>query len=198
METGLDYVRGSGSTRTWSLPVAEFRVGVADRLELFVNGISWTWQDSGHADHNGLKDMGAGLKLNLSGGDSHFSTALLGQVSVPVGDDHFTSDRWDPTIAFIWANNSGLPLSGMVKVSKFKSGYQLDNGLKWVFQPGESVTTFLEWEANAPENGDDTHWMNLGCQLLRSSETQLDINAGVGLNSATDDYRLGVGFSHRF
>ena len=86
----------------------------------------------------------------------------------------------------------------MVKISNFKAGYQLDNGLKWAIPIGDSVTTFVEWEVNMPENGDNTHWMNLGCQLLRGSDTQLDINAGVGLTSMTDDYRLGVGFSHRF
>jgi hypothetical protein len=198
METGLDYSRGSDSSRTWSLPVAEFRVGLTDRLEFFLNGISWTWQDSDQADHNGFKDMGAGIKFSLSGDDSLFSTALLGQLSVPVGDSNFTSDRWDPTVAFIWASNSDVPISGTVKISKFKSGYQLDNGLKWAFPIGGSVTTFIEWEANVPESGGNTHWMNLGYQLLRSSDTQLDINAGVGLTSLTDDYRLGVGFSHRF
>jgi len=198
IETGLDYTRGTDSSRTWSLPVAEFRVGVANRLEFFLNGISWTWQDTGQADHNGHKDMGAGLKFSLTGGDSLFSTALLGQLSVPVGDKNFTSDRWDPTVAFIWASNSDVAVSGMVKISNFKSGYQLDNGLKWAMLIGDSVTTFIEWEANVPESGDNTHWMNLGCQLLKNSNTQLDINAGIGLTSMSDDYRLGVGFSHRF
>lgn len=91
-----------------------------------------------------------------------------------------------------------MAFAGTVKISKFKSGYQLDNGLKWVLPLGDSVTTFVEWEANLPEEGNDTHWMNLGCQLLTRGDTQLDVNAGVGLNDAADDYRLGIGFSHRF
>jgi len=198
LETGFDYVRGNGSARSWSLPVAEVRLGIVDRLEFFLNGISWGWQDSGSTQNNGFKDMGVGLKYNLTGSDSAVSTALLAQLSVPVGDSEFTSDRWDPAIAFIWASNSAVPLAGTFKVSKFESGYQLDNGLKWAFPMGDSVTTFIEWEANMPEAGGDTHWMNLGFQLLRSSDTQLDLSAGVGLNRAADDYRLGIGFSHRF
>jgi hypothetical protein len=198
IETGLDYTRGSDSTRTWNLLVAEFRLGVVEQLELFVNGISWSWQESDQTDEDGFKDIGLGVKYNLSGADVLFSTALLGQFSVPVGGGHFSSDRWDPTVAFIWSSNTDLAFSGTVKVSKFESGYQLDNGLKWVLPLGDLVTTFLEWEANLPEGGDDIHWMNLGCQLLTRGDTQLDANVGVGLNGAADDYRVGIGFSHRF
>ena len=130
LETGIDYVRGSGSNRTWSLPAAEIRFGVVDGFEAFVSGINWTRQESDKDDQEGFKDISTGVKWNLSGGDGAFSTALLGQFSVPVGDNALTSDRWDPTAAFIWAGNRSLALSGTVKVSKFKSGYQLLSGAK--------------------------------------------------------------------
>jgi hypothetical protein len=198
LETGIDYTRGSGSSRTWSLPAAEIRIGIDDGLEAFVSGINWTRQEGDKADQEGFKDINTGLKWNLSGGDGAFSTALLGQFSIPVGDNALTSDRWDPTAAFIWAGNRDLALSGTVKLSKFKSGYQLDNGLKWAFSAGNSGTVFVEWEANLPEGGDDTHWMNFGYQLLSGANSQLDINGGLGLNNDSDDYRVGLGFSHQF
>jgi hypothetical protein len=198
LETGIDYNRGSGSSKTWSLPAAEIRLGIGDRLEGFVNGINWTQSESNQADQEGFKDIGAGLKWNLTGNEAAFSTALLGQFSVPVGDSNLTSDRWDPTVGFIWAANRGLALSGAIKTSKLKSGYQVDNGLKWAAAAGDSGTVFVEWEANLPEEGDDTHWMNFGYQLLHRGHIQFDFNGGLGLNSDNDDYRLGVGFSYSF
>lgn len=198
LETGIDYTRGSDSNRTWSLPAGEIRLGISEHLEGFVNGFNWTRQESDKGDQEGIKDVSAGVKWNLTGTEAVFSTALLGEFSVPVGDSAFSSERWDPTVGFIWAGNRGLALSGTIKVSKFKSGYQLDNGLKWAFAAGESGTVFIEWEANLPEGGDETHWMNFGYQLLSSHHMQFDLNGGVGLNSRSDDYRVGVGFSYVF
>jgi hypothetical protein len=176
----------------------EICIGIGDGLEAFVSGINWTWQEHNKAEQEGFKDINAGLKWNLSRRDGAFSTALLGPFSIPVGDNALTGDRWDPTAAFIWAGNRDLALSGTVKVSKFKSGCQLGNGLKWAFPAGNSGTFFVEWEANLPEGGDDAHWMNFGDQLLSGANSQLDINGGLGLNNDSDDYRAGLGFSHRF
>ena len=197
LETGLDYTHGNGSERSWSIPVAEIRVGVAAQTELFLNSITWGRQESDQGDNSGLKDMALGVKYRMTGEDAGFSTALLGQLSVPVGDKAFSSDRWDPTLGFVWASN-GLPISGTIKASKFKPGYQLDNGLKWVFSARDSTVAFLEWEANLPEHGDDTHWLNIGWQLISGQNMQVDLNGGAGLNNATADYRIGAGFSYRF
>lgn len=198
LETGIDYTRGNSSNRTWSLPAGELRMGISERLEGFVSGFNWTRQESDKGDQEGIKDINAGLKWNLTGADENFSTALMGQFSIPVGDSAFSSDRWDPTAAFIWAGNRGSALSGTVKISKFKSGYQLDNGLKWASSAGEFGTVFVEWEANFPEEENETHWMNFGYQLLSGDHMQFDLNGGLGLNSHSDDYRLGVGFSYGF
>ena len=69
---------------------------------------------------------------------------------------------------------------------------------KWAAAAGDSGTVFVEWEANLPEEGDDTHWMNFGYQLLQRGHIQFDLNGGLGLNSDADDYRLGIGFSYSF
>ena len=64
-------------------------------------------------------------------------------------------------------------------------------------QRGALALGFVEWEANLPEGGGSTHWLNGGYQWLIDDDMQFDLNAGLGLNDRTADYRVGVGFSIR-
>ena len=123
--------------------------------------------------------------------------AFLFQVSVPIGGDDVTSDSWDPGIAFIWALSGGLNLAGTVTLSEFDGDFQVDNGLKLPFAFSNAHSGFLEWEANLPESGGTSHWLNAGYQWLLEERMQVDFNAGVALNDRAGDYRLGVGFSIR-
>jgi hypothetical protein len=139
--------------------------------------------------------MALGSKVNISNAEARTQMALLFQLSVPTGDDSFTSDRWDPSLAFVWSHAGDFDIAGTVKISDFESGYQLDNGLKVPFPLGEAGSGFVEWEANLPEQGGSIHWLNGGYQWLIDDRMQLDLNAGLGLNDRAGDYRLGIGFS---
>ncbi len=198
LETGLDYTKSSSSSKSTSLPVAEVRWGVASQIEVFASGISWTENEVNDRSRSGFTDLNIGTKLAVTEQDARTKMAFLFQLSVPVGEDGFSSDRWDPTAAFIWSHEGALPIAGTVKVSRFRSGFQLDNGLKLPFSINDRHSLFAEWEANLPEDGGSTHWLNGGYQFLNSDQMQLDLNAGLGLYDRAGDYRLGVGFSYRF
>jgi len=195
LETGITYTRPNNDTHTTSLPTAEIRLGVSDQVEVFISSLSWSETESGASTSSGLVDMALGTKLGISNADDRTQMALLFQLSVPTGDDSFSSDRWDPSLAFVWAHNGDFAIAGTVKVSDFGSGYQLDNGLKLPFSWGDAHSGFVEWEANLPEKGGSTHWLNGGYQWLMNRRMQFDLNAGLGLNDRAGDYRLGVGFS---
>ena len=90
-----------------------------------------------------------------------------------------------------------LPFAGTVKFTEFDDSWQLDNGLKLPFAINDNQGVFVEWEANVPEDGGPTHWLNGGFQWLLDDNLQLDFNAGLGLNDRAGDYRWGVGFSYR-
>jgi hypothetical protein len=197
LETGFSYNRSNSDSYSTSLPGAEIRYGVADQLEVFLSSVTWSKTKSAGSDNSGLADMVFGTKIKLSDVDAKTQTAVLFQLSVPVGDSSVSSDRWDPSLAFIWAHSGSLPIAGTVKVSKFRGGYQLDNGLKLPFSWGDAYSGFVEWEANLPEGGGSTHWLNGGYQWLLDEHIQIDFNAGLGLNNRADDYRLGVGISIR-
>ena len=198
LETGIAWDRPDSDTDILSLPLAELRYGMTDGFELFLSSISWSDADFGGSSANGLLDMVIGTKLSLGDTGGPTRMAVLFQVSVPAGSSDFTSDRWDPSAAFIWSHAGKLPLAGTVKVSRFADGYQLDNGLKLPFAIGTDQSAFVEWEANLPEGGGSTHWLNGGYQFLLTDDLQWDLNAGFGLNSRAGDYRLGLGFSTRF
>jgi hypothetical protein len=197
LETGLGYDRVHSREDAWSLPQAEFRFGLTGNIEGFVNSVNWTNTEIGDARFDGLTDWAAGIKANVTAHDATTQMAVLLQVGVPVGDDEFTSDRWDPSAAFIWHYQGGFQVAGTVKLSDYAEGYQLDNGLKLPFSLGGPHGTFLEWEANLPEHGEDTHYLNAGYQYLMGDNMQFDVNAGLGLNSDAGDYRVGIGFSFR-
>jgi len=195
LETGIAYIQIDKDASSTFLPLAEIRIGVADELEVFVSSLSWLKTKSSGSETSGLIDMVLGGKANISDDDAKTQMALLFQLSVPTGNDEYSSDRWDPSIAFIWAHNGDLAIAGTVKISEFQSGYQLDNGLKMPFSWNDSHSSFVEWEANLPEGGGSTHWLNGAHQWLINDRTQIDFSVGLGLNDRAGDYRLGAGFS---
>jgi len=197
LETGISYTRSRDDTRTTSVPMAEIRIGVVDQLEVFVSSLSWSETKSFGDETSGLVDMALGAKVSVSKAETNNQMAFLFQLSAPTGDDSFSSDRWAPTIAFIWSHDGDFPIAGTARLSKFRSGYQLDNGLKVPFSWGDAHSVFVEWEANLPEGGGSTHWLNGGYLWLIDDHMQLDFSAGMGLNDRAGDYRLGAGFSIR-
>jgi len=197
VETGIAYSRPDSDSHTTSLPEAEIRFGVADQVEVFANYLSWAKSSSGGNDTSGLVDMSIGTKVDISDAGARTQMAFGFQLSVPTGADSYSSDRWDPSVAFVWLHDADLTIAGTVIISNYENGFQLDNGLKLPFSLSETSSAFVEWEANLPEGGGSTHWLNGGYQLLIDNDMQLDFNAGLGLNDRAGGYRLGIGFSIR-
>jgi hypothetical protein len=198
LETGIAYARpGDSGSRTTSAPLAEIRLGVADDIEIFVSSINWLQSESANSESSGLVDAIIGTKIAVGGGEK-LRSAVLFQLSAPIGKSDFSSDAWDPSAAYVWAYDSHIPLAGTVKVSYFGDRFQLDNGLQLPFAISDRQSAFVEWEANLPEGGSDSHWLNGGFLWLLDDRRQIDFEAGAGLNKAAGDYRLSAGFSVLF
>jgi hypothetical protein len=197
VETGIAYTRAESGSDVVALPKAELRFGVTPRMEAFVSSLSWQRTDGDGASTSGLTDPDAGIKMKIGNDNGAVRMALLFKVSLPVGDKELTSDRWDPTAGFIWASAGRIPVAGTVTIKDSSSGYQVDNGLLLPFSLGEGRSAFVEWEANLPEQGGSTHWLNGGFQWLSGERVQFDLNVGLGLNDRAGNFRAGVGFSIR-
>jgi hypothetical protein len=197
VETGLGYDRNSSTSESWSLPNAEFRYGTGENVEVFVSGLSWSENDSGGSTTSGFNDIAIGAKIGLADTSAATRLAVLFQLSLPTGKDAFSSDEVNPAVAFIWTHSGRFNLAGTAKLSDTPGGVQFDNGLKLPFAIDERRSWFVEWEANLPESGGSSHWLNGGFQWLQTDDIQFDLNAGVGLNDRAGDYRFGIGFSIR-
>jgi hypothetical protein len=198
LETSLGYSRGDNGARSLSLPNAELRYGIGDDVELFISGISWTDAESGGSSTSGFGDMSVGTKIAMGGAGSPTRMALLFLVSVPTGKDGLSSDSWDPALGFVWSTSGKLPLAGTAKVTERDGRLQFDNGLKLPFTLNDRQSVFVEWEANVPESGSSTHWLNSGFQWLLSDEIQVDLGLDLSVSEFGDDYRFAAGFSRRF
>lgn len=198
LETSLGYARADGGVRALSLPNAELRYGVGNDLELFVSGLSWIDAEAGGSSISGFGDMAVGTKIALGDLDASTRMALLFLVTVPTGKTGLTSDSWDPSLGFVWATSGRLPLAGTAKVTDLDGTFQFDNGLKLPFTLNDRQSLFIEWEANLPERGSSTHWLNSGFQWLLSDDIQVDFGADLSLSDFGDDYRIAAGFSTRF
>ncbi|WOJ92890.1 transporter [Congregibacter variabilis] len=186
-EGGIGYDKYSDSV---SAPRAELRYGAARGVELFVSSLNW--------DDGDRADLAMGTKLAIDTLSNTTQMALLLQVSAPTGDSNISSDRWDPSAAFIWAHSGALSLAGTARVTQLGNGVQFDNGLKLILPSPDRRAAFVEWELNWREGGDAAHWLNGGYQWLLSDRFQLDVNAGLGLNDEAGDYRVGLGLSRLF
>ena len=197
VETGIAFTQNDSNSDTLSLPNAEFRYGTGEQVEVFVSSLGWAEDDTDGSKASGLQDVAVGAKIGISNPGAATQMAVLFQLSLPVGDDRFSSDEVDPAVAFIWTHSGRFNLAGTAKVSDAPGGARFDNGLKLPFTIDDRRSWFVEWEANIPESGGSSHWMNGGFQWLMQENIQIDLNAGVGLNDRAGDFRLGVGFSIR-
>ena len=198
LETGLDYARGDNDSRSLSLPNAELRYGVGSGVELFIADVSWTDADSGTSSTSGFGDISIGTKIAMGDTSAANRFALLFLLSVPTGRSGLSSDSWDPSLGFVWSTSGRLPLAGTAKVTDRDGRFQFDNGLKLQYALNDQHSVFVEWEANIPESGSSTHWLNSGFQWLLSDEIQVDFGVDLSLSEFGDDYRFDVGFSRRF
>ena len=197
VETGLGYARNSSDSETISLPNAEFRYGTGENVEVFVSSLGWAEDDTAGRTASGLTDLALGAKIALADTVASTRLAVLFQLSLPTGDDRFSSDEVNPAVAFVWSHSGRVSLAGTARLSDTPAGVQFDNGLKLPVAIDDRRSWFVEWEANLPERGGSRHWLNGGFHWLQSDKVQFDLNAGVGLNDRTGDYRFGIGFSIR-
>lgn len=198
LETGLAYSRVGGGSRSLSLPNAEVRYGVGGGVELFVSAMSWIDSESGGSSISGFGDIAIGTKIAMSDPSTPTRMALLFLVSVPTGKTGLTSDSWDPSLGFIWSTGGKIPLAGTAKVTERDGRLQFDNGLKLPLTLNDRQSVFVEWEANVPERGSSTHWLNSGFLWLLSDRVQVDFGLDLSLSELGDDYRYTAGFSTRF
>jgi hypothetical protein len=121
--------------------------------------------------------------------------AFFAGLTLPVGDDEFSSESYDPSIGAAWAHSRFF---GTVLISKSDDDYTFENGLAMSFALRNDTSAYAEWQATVPEDGGSAHSLNGGILWLRQANMQLDLNASLGLNDRAADFCIGAGFAYRF
>jgi hypothetical protein len=217
LEAGYTYTYDStptSSSREQTFPEALLRVGLlAEWLEL---RIAWTHAEvrdtefGGAVTHaSGSEDMSVGVKLGLTPQECMLpETALIIQSGVPTGATDLTADDLLPGITYIygWEVTDILTTAGQSQFNRAKDEVTdepyLEFSQSWTVGVSltDEVGSYIEWFVLAPDGADTNHtenYMDGGFTYLVSNNFQLDVRAGVGLNSAADDYFFGTGFAVR-
>ena len=211
IEAGYTFTR-FGRTDLHQLGEALLRTGLIEGLELRFGLPSFqsaSREDPGGVDESGIGDAHLGMKLGLfeSGvAEGLPSLALLLGTGVPVGDDFFGADGWEPEakLALDWSFTESLGLGANVNYAQRDPdiGDRYDEWAASVavdFPLTQSLSGFGEYFAIRPDVGGDRDYLDAGVTWLMSRDLQLDARIGVGIDSPVDDdFFIGVGFAKRF
>ncbi len=207
IELGYQYAfNHSGADRsTQTVPQLVFRAGVASGLEIDLLWDGWNLGDGdGQSSTTSVSDLTIGGKYRLSRHEQYNLTAL-GLLSLPAGNEPSTSDQVDPTLGLLWDYSGSRRISFFGVLLVTSTQVQGEREFSGQFAAGASrsltdrVGVFIEYFNDIPfaSEIDDQHAIDGGLTFLLNDDLQLDINAGTGLNNATDNF-VGIGIAMRY
>jgi hypothetical protein len=216
LEFGYTYSydsNGGQSVRSQSLGEPLLRYGIfADWLELRVGLFPTDERTATGAIRNstvGTEDLYLGFKIGLTPQEGILpEMALIPQMNVPTGSPAFTSNNVEAGANWLyaWEINDFLSTAGSTQGNRridVTGQSYLEIAQSWTvaYSLTEELGAYTEWFAFFPSGADTVlpqHFFNGGFTYLLSDDVQFDVRAGVGLNSAADDYFVGTGLSVRF
>lgn len=191
-------------TDAHTLPLLFLRLGITDDLELNLSWAGYNNIDSNAGDDDGVSDLSIGFAYQLTDDGEPFEMALFGSLSLPIGGDDFTSDDVDPGIGLAWSYSPvvGPGLFGTVVFNSVSEDDErastLGAAIGASFAISERLGSYIEYFGQHSDSDDSSHSLGTGLTYLLRNNLQLDINGGVGLNHAADDYFVGAGVGWRY
>ena len=182
------------------------RLGITDTVEFRVEWPTLIVIDNGK-DVHGLRDLSLGVKIQVvqqQGFRPRLSFA--GRLSIPTGNEDFSSDRLDPELRTIltYALNEGVELFGTLNIAgptaHGKRFVQVSSSLGLSAAIRDRVSGFIEYFGYYPLDvaAGSGNFLQTGVLYHLTYHIQLDARLGAGLNHGTDDVFTGAGISWRF
>lgn len=218
LEVGWEVSRqveeGGPEVRSRQVPASLLRIGLTERFELRLGWggfIEEEPQGASGPDLDGVGDGELGAKLLIAPErGSRPATALLVGVSVPVGDEGITSDRYDPSVRLALGKDlpGRLALGTNLGVSwetteeaegDLDSVASLDVTSALGIDVSPQVGAFVELFGAVPLSGASGVEASFdgGFTFPLGDHLQLDLAGGVGLTDEAPDWFVGAGVSLR-
>ena len=204
IETGYLFTR-EGDVDSHAAPGTLLRIGLGGRTELRLGhaGVMGTEGRRGAGD----SELGAKVNLIPRADGWRPELALLGSLSLPTGDNRFSSGGADPSflVAFAHELRPGLSVGYNAGAAWESSPDPLDRNAFFVYslalgvgltdRLGAFLEVFGDRQVTGPVAGSVS--ADTGLTFLLTEVLQLDVSVGRGLRSAADDLFVGAGLSLR-
>lgn len=221
---GLGYVQLEGGwtysengdgvdVRTNAFPEVLLRIGLVEWLELRLGFSGYVWEDVDTGEDNeGFGDTEVGTKLSLWKEGRYLpEAALLAHLSLPTGESGFSSERADPSFAFLFSHTLTDRLSFGYNLGAVWGTEEDDSGdrhtlsvFRYTATIGvgltERLSSFIEVFGDVPlsASGGPANMFDGGFTYLISDNFQIDVASGVGLSQEADDWFITAGATYRF
>ena len=181
------------------------RIGLSGQLELRIGLPSYALVDGpGTGDPSGFVDSSVGVKIALAELRG-WTTALLLGTTLPTGSSEFREPHPQPGAVFVAERDLTASVSLGTNVGygyASAGGEQFGEAIASLavgFGLGDTTGLFLEVFGTVPSGrgGPETYSFDAGVTQSLGPDFQLDVRAGVGLNSAADDVFVGAGLIWR-
>ena len=203
VEAGLSYQTAEFYDQI-SIGQLLLRYGVAENLELRAGLGSYTSLEINGAGFSrtasGFQDMSIGAKYNFLSGEGQPSISGLASISLPVGDDAFSSDEVVPSLSVLadYAIDETFSVSSNLGYS-FGVG-NLNDVWFFTLTPGvtinENAGVYAGYAGFYYGNGFNDNWIEAGLTYGLESGAQLDVN--LGYESEAEAFFIGAGFAMGF
>lgn len=200
IEGGATHTSLGGDHSELVLGEALLRWGFRDKLEFRFGPPSIVSASNGDTD-TGISDGSIGAKLQLGPVGSGWDLAVIATTTVPIGDDQFSSDEFDPSLIFTAgrAIDETFSVGGQIVAAlpTVGSDRELEWGLTWVIGAALAPQTggFVELAATIPEEGTSAVVGHTGIVHQVTDRLQIDIHGGIGLSDTAPDAFIGAGVS---
>ncbi len=198
LEAGYQFTDGSQGFDEHLLPLALFRYGMADNLELQLSWAGLSATNSGGQSNSGTTDAGIGLKWHFTNDDAATPMALFAGLSLPVGESGFSANESEPTVGLFWTHSNRLDWFGTVLVKESGDEVTVGNAIGIGFAIDGNKSAYIEHFGDYGGQSGPQHFLNGGVTLLSQTNLQFDLHTGIGLNDRTPDLFIGAGVAYRF
>lgn len=200
-ENALSWIVQHGSNLL-AAPQTRLRLGIANCTEAVIDTPNYVYKLNG-SQPSGGSDVVVSFKRQLPNFLGFTASAVAGS-AFPSGSDQISGKGYQPYIQFPWSHdlteNGDWEAVGMFSVTWFPSESERNPTFEPTFSIernfGQTAELFAEYA------GDYDH--KQPAQLIDGGGTwkvtplqQLDIEFGMGLNRATVDHFVGIGYSFR-